>query len=311
MPDAATALEARTTSPAQLPRSSLIICSRNRPQLLADTVESILKGTKVPTELVLIDQSTDLDPHLPSLTTERPCEIRHIPTRSVGLGRARNAGLDAARYEVLAYTDDDMLAVPGWYESLMRSLVAGGPKTVVTGQVLPAEEETPGGFVPSTKLDNTPAVYEGRVDADVLFMGNMAMYRSAADEIGRFDDRLGAGGRFAGAEDNDYGFRLLEAGYRIAYVPEAILYHRAWRPASDLPRLNWAYGRGQGAFYAKHLSLSDRYILRLMVRRIASVSFRAVRRLRRERPLAYADAMYVRGLFSGAGEWLLTQRRTR
>ena len=55
-------------------------------------------------------------------------------------------------------------------------------------------------------------------------------------------------------------FRLLEAGYRIVYSPEAVLFHRAWRtPQSYLP-LRWAYGVALGGFFAKHLTLRDRWI---------------------------------------------------
>ena len=97
-------------------------------------------------------------------------------------------------------------------------------------------------FAPSTKVDTAPAVYHGRLHEDVLYTGNMAMDRSAARAVGVFDERLGPGTSFPSAEDNDFGFRLLEAGYRIVYVPEALLYHRAWRSERDYVRLRWSYG---------------------------------------------------------------------
>ena len=40
-----------------LPSTSLIIASRDRPELLADTVASVLKGDEVPAEIVIVDQS--------------------------------------------------------------------------------------------------------------------------------------------------------------------------------------------------------------------------------------------------------------
>jgi hypothetical protein len=49
---------------------------------------------------------------------------------------------------------------------------------------------------------------------------------------------------------------LLEAEYRIIYIPEAVLYHRAWRNEQNHLLLRWSYGRGHGAYLAKHLSLS-------------------------------------------------------
>src|SRR3712207_2073952 len=93
---------------ATLPPASLIICSRNRPQLLLETVESVLKGDEVPAELIIIDQSTTPHEILATLTTDRPCEIRYLWTQSVGVSEARNTGIAAARYEILALTDDDV-----------------------------------------------------------------------------------------------------------------------------------------------------------------------------------------------------------
>jgi GT2 family glycosyltransferase len=229
----------------------------------------------------------------------------------VGVGRARNAAINAAQHDILVLTDDDMIVPPTWFGSLIQALLEAGPRSVVTGRVLPTKAETSGGFAPSTRVDMDPAIYEGRIGKDVLFTNNMAMYRSAVNEIGSFDERLGTGARFPAAYDNDFGFRLLEAGYRILYIPEAAAYHRAWRSRRDYFRLCWTYGRGQGGFYAKHVSLRDRYMLRRMVRSILDHLLRFPLRLWRDRRVACGDAIYILGLLSGAGEWLLTQRKTR
>jgi O-antigen biosynthesis protein len=48
----------------------------------------------------------------------------------------------------------------------------------------------------------------------------MMMRRSVFDEVGRFDERLGVA-----YNDVDLCLRVREAGYRIVYVPHAVLYH--------------------------------------------------------------------------------------
>ena len=134
----------------------------------------------------------------------------------------------------------------------------------------------------------------------------------SAQRVGQFDERLGPGTPFPAAEDNDLGFRILEAGYRIIYEPRAVLYHRAWRTERDYVRLRWSYGRGQGGYYAKHASLKDRYMLERMVRDILCRLGQAPRRLWRKQPdKIVSDGLYVLGVVSGAIEWLWTQRRTR
>jgi hypothetical protein len=104
---------------------------------------------------------------------------------------------------------------------------------------------------------------------------------------------------------------LLEAGYRIAYVPEAVLYHRAWRSERDYLRMRWIYGRGKGGFYGKYLSLRDSYILRRMAWDIGHRVFGFPLRLWSQPRLAYGDPAYIFGILVGATQWLLTHRGTR
>jgi GT2 family glycosyltransferase len=294
-----------------LPATSLIICSRNRPKFLLECVQSILRGGDLPTELIIIDQSATSHAVLEKLKTERRCDIRYLWTRSVGVSRARNAGIAAARHDILVFTDDDMLASVSWFGSLIGALVDAGPRTVVIGRVLPTAPEIPGGFAPSTMIEKVPAVYEGRIGKDVLMGNNMAMYRSAIGKVGAFDERLGPGTRFPSSEDNDLGFRLLEAGYCIMYEPKAELYHRAWRTRGDHVRMGWSYGHGQGAYYAKYLSIRDPYMLHRVIRDI----MRRIRlfpgRILREPLRACGDAAYIFALAYGGSEWVLTQRNTK
>jgi GT2 family glycosyltransferase len=294
-----------------LPPSSLIVCSRNRASLLWDTIESILQGLEIPDEIIIIDQSDMPDEKLAALSTERPCEIRYQWTRPLGLSHARNLGIKTAQNEWLVFTDDDVFVTPDWSGMLLRALVDAGQRAVVTGRVLAVREHHDGGFAPSTKEDENPATYEGRVGQDVLYSNNMALHKSALAEIGDFDERLGPGTPFPSAEDSDLGFRLLEAGYRILYAPQAVLYHRAWRTDRDYLALRRSYGIGRGAFYAKHLHWHDRFMLRRMVQDIRIHLRQFVSKVWRDRRRAYGDVVLASGIFYGAVRWLLTQQRTQ
>jgi GT2 family glycosyltransferase len=258
--------------------------------------------------MVIIDQSGTKNAPLAAFETDRPCSIRYRWTRSVGASHARNEGIAAARFDCLVFTDDDVFVTSSWFGTIVRALLDAGPRSIVTGQVHPAEVG-PGGFVPSTKVDDTPAIYEGRVGEDILYPHNMAMQRLVVDEIGGFDPRLGGGVRFAGAEDNDFCFRVLEAGMRILYVPEAAIYHRAWRRDSDYLPLRWSYGRGQGGYYAKHLSLRDRHMLGRFLWELRHRMRRLPGRLVDDRRRGVGEIAYLAGLVSGVLDWLITQRR--
>lgn len=276
-------------------RVSVVIATRNRPQLLRESIESILSGDHLPDEIVVADQSPDAS----TLPVHDRVNVRHLRLDSVGMSRACNAAVRAAAHPVLVFTHDDVVVERDWLRRIVERLLAGPPRCVVTGAVLPLAES---GFVPSVTQRTEPEVFSGRLFADVLFPNNMALRRDVFDEIGLLDERLGPGTAFPAAEDNDLGYRLLEAGYEIAFAPEAIVHHRGARSGRELAALDWGYARGQGAFYAKHMRRGDRHMLRRFGR---NVMFR----LKRMPPLvlgnrgALREAIYLGGLVSGAVGW--------
>lgn len=272
---------------------SLVVPTRGRARYLLDTVASVLGGDRVPAELLVVDQSDRPSDGLVD-RVERGCRVRYLWRPGRGLSRALNLGIDAAEHDVLAFTHDDVLVTPEWLAALVDALREAGPAAVVTGRVLAGAPERAGGVVPTLKEDPRPATYAGRVGEDVLFPLNMAMHRDAVRRVGLFDERLGPGTFFPGAEDNDFGLRLLEAGLSILYRPEAALYHRAWR--ADYMSLRFDYGRGQGAFYAKHLDLRDRYMLRRLLAECRGGVGGVVRGRAARGNLAYLGGMLVGAL---------------
>jgi GT2 family glycosyltransferase len=300
---------AATASVRAVPSTSLIISSRDRPEFLERVIESILAGSACPDELIAIDQSRSANARLEALAAASPDRIHYRWTQERGLSRGRNAGIALAHWEWLVFVDDDVVVPGDWFERIVRAAVDAGPRTVITGRVVAGDEERPGAFAPSLSLSETAVVHRGRPGRDVLMPLNMAMHRQALADVGGFDVRLGAGAHFPSSEDNDLGFRLLEAGYAIVHDPSIVVVHRSWRAPGALLPLRWSYGRGQGAYFAKHASLRDRY----MLRRLWADLWRHVRRAPR-RALVHprdgaADLVYSAALLAGAAEWLVTRPR--
>jgi GT2 family glycosyltransferase len=299
------------TAQTTMPPSSLILSTRNRPNMLADLVASVLEGEDVPTEIVVVDQSSQPDSTLSNWIPKRGCELRYRWTQSVGVSRGRNEAIAAAQHNIIVITDDDMLATSNWFGLMVRTLVETGPESVVVGQVVTGKPENAGAFSPALPVPlrgSDRKIYRGRVGADVMASGNMAVFRSAFSKVGAFDARLGPGTPYPGAEDNDLGFRLLEAGYQAIYEPRAILYHRAWRPKRDWMYLCWNYARGQGAFYAKHMTWSNRHTLTRLRADLQRHSGLLLRRVWHERGLALGNLAWIAGLLYGALRWKLTVR---
>lgn len=300
------------TSPGtsgSLPAASLIIPSRDRAEILAETVRSVLAGDRVPTEIIVVDQSEGPNPTLEDLARTHAGSVRYLWQPDSGVSRARNRGILEAKHDVLVFVDDDVRVTRTWYRHLVRALVEAGPDAAVTGRVLPEASDDEGGFVPSTIDDPEPAIYSGRIGTDILYSNNMALWRTLVEAVGPFDERFGGGATFRAAEDNEFAFRLLEGGFRIHYTPNAVLYHRAWRSKSDYHLLSWRYGYGQGAYYAKHLHLRDRYMVRRFGHDLGQRFMRMLRFARRQPHRAVGQLVYMAGMVAGGCHGLVSRGR--
>jgi GT2 family glycosyltransferase len=286
------------------PRTAVVICSRERRDLLRDTVAQVLRMSLLPDELVVVDQSDEPDEHLASMVGDSGVVLRYEWGPDRGLSRARNRGLRATTADLVVVTDDDILVDVDWLATAVEALLERGPRCVVTGQVRAGDPEHSGAWVPSTKEAEVPQQWSGKVDLDPLYAGNLAFWRSAWTDIGPFDERLGAGARLPAAEDNDWGYRALRSGYTIEYLPHVVVTHRAWREEGGLAPLMHGYGMGQGGFYAKHVREGDRWIARRAVRDLVRhVRRSAVLAVKGNRAKAVSDLAYSLGLVRGAARW--------
>jgi glycosyltransferase involved in cell wall biosynthesis len=86
-----------------LPAVTVVIPTRDRPELLRQAVDSVL-GQDYPGEIrcVIVHDGTEPDM---SLENDRVTVTRNV--RSPGLAGARNSGIAAARTELIAFCDDD------------------------------------------------------------------------------------------------------------------------------------------------------------------------------------------------------------
>lgn len=230
-----------TATPHRPPSSTVVICTRDRPALLARMLESVRRHAPGVDVLVVDSASTTEE-------TRRVAEaagVGYLRVHRPGLSIARNAGVDAVDTDVVVFTDDDCVVADDWTAPLVEPFA--DPRVgVVTGVMLGEGTDV------SALTDDPPRAT--RRTADGLDLGhgaNMAFRRVALREVGGFDERLGAGSPLPGAEDLDAFCRLLHVGWVGVHQPRSAVLHRNAREGDAYRRLVLGYARGTGAALAK------------------------------------------------------------
>ncbi len=207
---------------------SVVICTRDRPDMLRRCLRSILLNKVHPYEVVVVDQSTD--DRTVEVVKESygvlSCPVRRVPTESRGLAIARNIGIKAAQGSVVVFTDDDCTADPNWLTAIAREF-ADNAVSCVCGHVYPADhKERPRQARISTLNHQRRRVVVGKCNPFLLGRGNnMAFRKSDLIKLGGFNEYIGVGSSLYAGEDLDILYRLMEVNAPIVHSPYPIIYH--------------------------------------------------------------------------------------
>jgi GT2 family glycosyltransferase len=224
------------------PLVSVIVATRDRPESLRTCLDALLRLTYPRREIIVVDNAPTSNATMDLVTGAfgHMPHLRYTREDRPGLGRAHNHGLGLARGEMVAMTDDDVVPDPEWLTELVRAFAVDERVGCVTGLILPYELETPaqlwfeqyGGFGRGFNRrvfdlsEHRPADRLYPLTAGKFGAGaNMAFRTHVLRSIGGFDPTLGPGTPTLGGEDIDAFFRVITAGYQLAYEPGAFVYH--------------------------------------------------------------------------------------
>jgi hypothetical protein len=240
--------------PSADPRVSLIVSTRNRAERLPACLDAVaaMRPT-VPWEFVLVDNgSTDRTAEvIADFVARVPFAVTVVREPRPGLGNARNAGVRAARGEVLVFTDDDCYPAPDfldrWAEVFATPEVGFG-----AGRILLHDPED---FPITIRTDTEPVAIppRGFIEPGLVQGANMAFRRDVVLAIGGFDPALGPGARF-NCEDLDMSSRAAALGYAGGFFPgPEVRHHHRRRTPADVEALRRSYDGGRGAYFASLL----------------------------------------------------------
>jgi GT2 family glycosyltransferase len=217
------------------PRVSVIVCSHNGAATLPECLAGI-DGLDYPDyeTLVVDDGSTD--------GTAQVAErfgVRLIRTPHLGLAAARNAGLEAAEGEIVAYIDDDATPDTHWLRYAVATLSVGGHAGVGGPNLPPAGDGTVAAAVALAPGGPTHVLLTDG-EAEHIPGCNMVFWRDRVVEVGGFDLRF----RVAG-DDVDMCWRLHERGWTLGFSPCAVVWHRRRSSIRAFLGQQRAYGRAE------------------------------------------------------------------
>jgi glycosyltransferase involved in cell wall biosynthesis len=294
------------------PLVSIIIITRNRPQLLCDCLRHLLAQGCKSFEVVVVDSSSG-GRTWEIITSEFP-QVRyvHLPRSKNKMPQARNLGLRHARGEIIAFIDDDSMVQPGWLAALAPtfsspSVGAVGGMVLDPGEVPQADDGTVnvGVILPDGGcLTNFCTIVNAPRPVDHLRGCNMAFARHALECIGGFD-AMYTGSNFR--EETDMFARLKHAGFQVLYNSDALVHHLAARKESygrglDDIKYRFSISRNHTYFLCKNLATGEALRSYLLgdTRHLISKALHTPRLM----PLVLVDVL---GKLTGLGAFVLAR----
>jgi len=193
---------------------SVVIPTYNRAALLPRAVHSAFAQTHAPDEVVIIDDgSQDETPAvIDRLKAEFGERLRSVRQTNRGEAGARNAGVRAAKGDLIAFLDSDDVWFP---EKLERQLVLFTDDVVLTftGYVWD-EAGTERPILVNEWRSDAAWVINRFLESCCITPSTTIVRRAALDAAGPFDEAMRV------SCDWDMWCRIVAAGFKTAYLPE-------------------------------------------------------------------------------------------
>ncbi len=234
------------------PEISVVIPTFNRLGELSQVMPTLLAQDLSPSryEMLVCDSNSSdgTAEYLAGLSAQHPT-IRHLAGAYSGRAAARNAGVAAARGEIVLFNDADILAAPNLLAThLRRHRERSG--IAVVGLEVQVKDLAEYAFKrdrPETRGHLHPPSRK-KLSWLYFLTGNASVRRVDLLRAGCFDEDFTGYGH----EDLELGYRLQRIGIEILYEPEAVNYHCQAVTYEDQKEKMRLAGRSTVRFYRKH-----------------------------------------------------------
>lgn len=195
------------------PLISVVIPAYNRAYIIKDSLQSVLDQTYTNIEVVVVDDgsSDETADVIDAIEDERVLKCVRV-TPNQGPSHARNAGVDAANGDYIAFQDSDDFWKPDKLEKQYQLMIDGGYDMVGCGMIRTERGRTfffPKSGFPEAENLVKEITLENRIGTPTVLIKKEAFNRV------RFDEGM------RGMEDWDFGIRTAKA-LKIGFVNEAL-----------------------------------------------------------------------------------------
>lgn len=222
---------------------SVAVCTRNGSSTLRGCLEALGKQTHPNYEVLVVDDgSTDATPEI----AQSFPFVRYVRQDHAGLSAARNRGMDEAKGDLIAYTDDDCIPDEDWLLQVCRAfddercVAAGGPN-------LPPPPRNGTECCVAVAPGAPSHVLLDDFEAEHLPGCNLVIRKSALRAIGGFREEFVCAG-----DDVDVCWRLQSHGGKLRFVPAAVVWHHRRRTVRAYLRQQRGYGHAEAMLIRRY-----------------------------------------------------------
>jgi glycosyltransferase involved in cell wall biosynthesis len=230
---------------------SIIISTFNKPwSILSTTLESVISSDFRDFEIILIDQNRNSNIKSAIGENYKFKQITYLQSSEIGLSRGRNLGIKHAQGKWILFFDDDAILPGNTLRRISPVLIHNiNHSLILYGTVFILETNKP--YLKKTAFSGNKL---GLLNFDSVCSIALMFNQKVFEEVGLFDEKLGAGVTLGSGEEADIILRTLKKGLAIQHLDGFEVYHPA-PILSDLSK-RISYGMGTGALYKKHLCSS-------------------------------------------------------
>jgi GT2 family glycosyltransferase len=220
-----------------LPRVSVIVPTYQRCAQVRELLDALGNQTLGRGEyevIVVIDGSTDGTREMVE-QLDASFAVRAVAQANRGRAAACNAGLRAARGELVVLLDDDMLPAPRFLEAHLRAHDGHTRRGVMGAAPVPTAHASPAARYIADKFNrHLEKIAQSGYYLQLrdFYTGNFSARRQTLLDVGGFDEEF----KVYGNEDLELAVRLRRAGVELRFEPTALAIQRYTKDLAGLAR---------------------------------------------------------------------------